>query len=277
MRSPRAGRCQGSSSAGGAVFAPTSLRRTCRGAGLGAFREGASTSALTIFPRGPAVRVNTPRRSRRRQIWLTCCRGLMPVNCETSSSSSPGWRRRSATIRSSLLWRAIHRSPSRSASRPVRVGDQPLQFVKESRPITFVHMIVVPEAGTSYFGPWTPMPQPGVRWWIQHGPFVVAQQCDRVALDDTAQAIRRRFVRHFDPQKRHPANRLADPAFQMVLASAHSARCRLPLVPALDRKRWLSRRDRRPDQLAKDGAPMIPAAVLHDASMLSQSSPKRCP
>ena len=216
------------------------------------------------------------RRSRRRQIWLTCCLGSMPVNCEISSSSSPGRRRRSATMRSSLPWRAIHHRPSRPASCPVRVGNQLLQCIKKYRLVTFVHMIAVPEAGAPYSGPRTPMPQPRVRWWIQHGPLVVAQQGNCVALHDTAQAVRCRFVRHFDPQKRHSADRFADPEFQFVLADADSARCRLPVVPALDRDRWVSLSNRRPDQLAKDGTPVVPAAVLHDATMLSQPSPKRC-
>ena len=137
-------------------------------------------------------------------------------------------------------------------------------------------MFAAPEAGIPHLVPRAPVSEPRIRWWIHRASIVVAQQSNGVAFDDTAQAVRRGLVRHFDPQNGHSADHLADPAFQIVLASTHGARCRLSAVPALNRERRDSLGDCRSDQRTKDGASMVPAAVLHDATMLSQPSPERC-
>ena len=92
-------------------------------------------------------------------------------------------------------------------------------------------VIAVPEAGTPYRLARTVPAEPSVGRRIQHPALRVAQQRNRIAFDHCTETIRPGCVRDVKPQERHPANQIADPAFESMLGIAHVARRRAPLTP----------------------------------------------
>ncbi len=172
------------------------------------------------------------------------------------------------------------------AQAPRRSSDHRRHGIKESRGERLAHMVLVPEPRAPDLRTATGEAEPAIGWRIRSRRAIAAQKGDRVALDPAAVAARSRFIRHTEPQKRHRADRLADPFLENPLRPSHFGipQPRLSLcrggtgtTPGGRQTSAVPERERLPDEPAEDGRPMPPSRRAPCPAVGPQPTPERAP